>query len=164
MGKMDVLELPLLTPQEMQRVYTSKFGSTSPSPSFTEQAILQIAIESRGVFRRFLKYIRLTLDHWYDRQGGTGPITPGSVAETIAFQQKLDEMEVELMEISPRSRENRFKAVQVLDYVRKSGEAPQRVIIDDLFEGNTGNGLRRSPQLPQESLARTREVSRLEID
>lgn len=53
--KMEKVEL------EMVEAYRKRFKAIDP---FTEDALLNLARMSRGIFRRFLRYITLTIRHW----------------------------------------------------------------------------------------------------
>src|SRR5208282_422379 len=59
--KMERVELEPLRPEEMVEAYRKRFKGVEP---FTEDALLNLARMSRGIFRRFLRYITLTLTHW----------------------------------------------------------------------------------------------------
>ena len=59
--KMEKVELEPLRPEQMVEVYRKRFKTIKP---FTEDALLTLARMSRGIFRRFLIYITLTLQHW----------------------------------------------------------------------------------------------------
>ena len=58
-GKMDVVEIESLKPEELVEAYKRKWEDVKP---FTQDALFLIAELSRGVFRRFLKYIQLLIE------------------------------------------------------------------------------------------------------
>jgi hypothetical protein len=62
-GKLDVVDLEVPTPSELVQHYEELFKNTDP---FEEAALLEIANLSRGIFRRFKKYVRICLDNYYD--------------------------------------------------------------------------------------------------
>jgi len=138
-GKTDVVRLPTLAPQEMVSVYAAKFGSTSP---FTDQALLEVARESRGVFRRFLRYIRLCLEYWYDHRARSSVITPAVVSEAIDDPQRFADLELELADMFPASRESRLSAFRVLECVRKNESVPQARIVEEIFDGEARKALK----------------------
>jgi len=57
LGKMNRIELNPLKPDIILRFYEKKFNGTEP---YTRDALLLLAKMSRGIFRRFLKYLTLT--------------------------------------------------------------------------------------------------------
>jgi hypothetical protein len=67
--KMETKELEPLNPQQMVEAYRKRFKAIDP---FTEEALLTLARMSRGIFRRFLRYITVTVQHW--ETGKEGPI------------------------------------------------------------------------------------------
>ena len=64
--KMEKVELEPLRPEQMVEVYRKRFKAIEP---FTEDALLTLGRMSRGIFRRFLRYIALTLRHGSKREG-----------------------------------------------------------------------------------------------
>jgi hypothetical protein len=58
---MDKVGLEPLGPEQMVEAYRKRFKEIEP---FTEDALLNLAQMSRGVFRRLLRYITLILDLW----------------------------------------------------------------------------------------------------
>jgi hypothetical protein len=78
---------------------------------------------SRGIFRRFLKYIRVCIDQLLikpeNERAGAIPLNNDFVRDAISLQQIAAEMELELSEFFPRA-ELRAQAVRVLEYVRSA--------------------------------------------
>jgi energy-coupling factor transporter ATP-binding protein EcfA2 len=138
MGKFDVYELKPLTPDQLLECYRNLFQSFEP---FTEEALRQIAILSRGIFRRFKKYIRICLDNFLN----LNTITPNledkrvisveDVNQWITEDQIVKDMELELMTIFPKERENRVLSVKVFSLLREKGALPQSKIAEEIFEG-----------------------------
>jgi len=110
-GRMEMIELAPLTPAQMRLSYVQRFKSTWP---FTEDALLTLARMSRGVFRRYLRYITLSLDLWERRTERSGEIDVGLVNEAVPFEQLSEDMSLELEELFPKNRERREPAARVL--------------------------------------------------
>jgi len=132
-GKLDVYELKPLTPDQLLECYRSLFNDFYP---FTEDALREIAILSRGVFRRFKKYIRICLDQAFLSNSNTiTEITREKVNEWITLEQVVKDMELEMMTIFPKERENRVLSVKVLRLLREKGSLPQSKIAAEIFDG-----------------------------
>jgi len=132
MGKLDVYELKPLTPNELLLCYRSNFGSYEP---FTEEALKEIAFLSRGIFRRFKKYVRICLDRYIQKAPDT--ITPEHITEWITLDQLIKDMELELMTMFPKEKEHRVLSVKTLQLLREKGSLPQSEIIQEIFDGAT---------------------------
>lgn len=61
LDKMQIVELKPLTVEQTLEIYRKRFKTFYP---FQEDAIILLAKMSRGIFRRFLRYLTLTLDLW----------------------------------------------------------------------------------------------------
>jgi hypothetical protein len=59
--EMRIVELKSLKPERMVEAYGQQFESTEP---FTPEALYAVARLSRGIFRRFLRYILLAIELW----------------------------------------------------------------------------------------------------
>jgi hypothetical protein len=59
--KMERVEVTPLKPGQLLESYQKRFRTSRP---FTKEALLTLARMSRGVYRRYLRYITLTLDRW----------------------------------------------------------------------------------------------------
>jgi hypothetical protein len=131
-GKLDTYELKPLTPDELTEYFKKTFGDYAP---FTEEAIREICILSRGIFRRFKKYIRICLDHYFDNT--ITVISRENVNSWISLDQIVKDMELELMTIFPKERENRISSVKLLRLLRQKGPLSQSKIAEEIFEGAT---------------------------
>ena len=131
MGKLDIFELRPYTPQHLIGCYRGLFGSTEP---FTEEALNEIAILSRGIFRRFKKYIRICLENYY-QLGNHNSITPNLVRKWITLEQQEKDMELELMTIFPKQKELRKLSVILLRKLREKGPISQSKIANEIFDG-----------------------------
>lgn len=132
-GKMQVYELKPFTPSEMVAIYKKKFNSAKP---FTDEALLHLAALARGIFRRFLKYIGICLDNWFDSDYRE-IISVENVNTWITLQQRAMDMELELSDVFPNNRENQMSALKILDHLSlKNTPVFQKDIVDSIFEGN----------------------------
>jgi hypothetical protein len=79
--KMERVELEPLKPEQMHEAYRKRFKAIEP---FTEDALLSLGRMSRGIFRRFLRYITLTLQ--YSESHGKKVIDPETVKEAVTVE------------------------------------------------------------------------------
>jgi len=83
----------------MVEAYRKRFKAIEP---FAEDGLLTLAGVSRGIFRRFLRYITLTLRRWEaDRKGS---IDTRIVKEAVTVERLAEDMELELTELFPSQR------------------------------------------------------------
>lgn len=127
-GKMDVIEIEPFKSEQLVDFYEKLFGHTEP---FTKDALLDLAVLSRGVFRRFKKYIRICLDYLYEN--GWTVITKDETHNTITLQQLHKDMELELSNLYPKSKEYRKYSVIVLQLLTKHGSMDQQDLAKELF-------------------------------
>jgi DNA-binding transcriptional ArsR family regulator len=126
--KMRSIELKPLKPGRMVEAYRHQFNSLKP---FTPEALLAVARMSRGIFRRFLRYITLTLDLWEDRHRGSGDHIDVATAQAAVTTERLaEDMELELSELFPKHSDLRLLAVRLLMLLEKSGERKQSELAD----------------------------------
>jgi hypothetical protein len=131
-GKLDTYELKPLTPDELTEYFKKTFGNYAP---FTEEAIKEIGMLSRGIFRRFKKYIRICLDHYFDNT--ITQVTRENVNNWISLDEIIKDMELELMTIFPKETENRILSVKLLRLLREKGPLSQSKIAEEIFGGAT---------------------------
>ena len=74
---------------------------------------------SRGIFRRFLRYITLTLQHWETSRNGRVDTT--IVKEAVTVERLAEDMELELGELFPKQSDLRLQAVRLLMRLEESG-------------------------------------------
>jgi hypothetical protein len=128
--KMQKVELAPLRPEVMVEVYRRRFKNTDP---FTSDALLTVARMSRGIFRRFLRYIMLTLDLWEEEQRvGRGRIETETVREAVTTEQLAGDMELELAGLFPKHSDLRGLAVRLLLLLQEQGERKQGELADSL--------------------------------
>jgi len=124
LGKMNRIELKTLKPQMLVEAYRKRFPN---SRIFTEDALLLLAKMSRGVFRRFLRYIAVAVEH----QGQTGtalPITVDQLREAVPLSILAQDMDQQLAEIFPKQPDLRIQAVRLLLHLEEHGPTNQTKI------------------------------------
>lgn len=128
-GKWDVVELKPFKPEELASYYTEiNWLEKQGSEPFTHKALLHLAILARGVFRWFKKYIRICLDAYYDELESGNDIlliTETDVKNWITLDRLLDDWNRELMEVFPKSKGHRRKAIEILVHLQEHGKTTQ---------------------------------------
>jgi predicted XRE-type DNA-binding protein len=112
-GKMDKVELTPLKPEELIFVFQKQFPNCN---LITDSALLLLGELSRGVFRRFLKYLKLTCETFAVSEQKP-PIDVEHVNKAVTVQQLMDDMELELYDIF-RDANQRQQAVKLLNHLR----------------------------------------------
>lgn len=130
-GKMDIVELSPLKPDEMLEAYKKKWETTEP---FSEEALTLLVDLSRGIFRRFLKYIQKCIEETIMGKKDF-PITADYVKEAITLDQLVKDMDLELSELF-REKEQKTTAVKLLNCIREQPNVNQ-VKIAELLGVNT---------------------------
>jgi len=127
--KMEKVELIPLPPSSLVEAYRKRFKETEP---FTEETLLKLASMSRGIFRRFLRYITITLDLWQSRKPRLNSIGPELVTEAISTTRLAEDMDLELADLFPKHSDLRLQAVRLLMHLESSGPTKQSKLADDL--------------------------------
>ena len=127
--KMKKVELTPLPPNSLVEAYRKRFKETEP---FTEEALLKLASMSRGIFRRFLRYITITLDLWQSRKRRLNSIGPELVTQAISTKRLAEDMDLELADLFPKHSDLRLQAVRLLMHLESSGPTRQSQVADDL--------------------------------
>ena len=131
-GKMDVVEIEALKPEELIEAYKKKWEDVKP---FTEDALLLIAQLSRGVFRRFLKYIQLSIERHVTTKKKEEyeemPIDSKLVSSTVGVEQLAKDMDLELSEVF-KEKHKKLQAVKLLNFIRQVKEPSQKQIAEEL--------------------------------
>ena len=126
LDKMVRVDLEPLGAGELVEAYVKQFSGPEP---FTGEALLVLAGMSRGVFRRFLRYISLALDAWELQDNRPERIDVGLVRGAVGVERISEDMELELSEPFPRDREFRVLAVRVLLWLGEVGAARQQELL-----------------------------------
>jgi hypothetical protein len=120
-GKIDAVTLEPLKPEQLVEAYVKLWQNTEP---FKPEALQLIAELSRGIFRRFMRYIQLCIE----RQqiiGAEGLIDAQFVNETITFDQLVKDMDLELSDIF-KQQQSKLEAVKILNRLRQCKEPPNQ--------------------------------------
>ena len=134
LGKMQFFELKPWRPEDLVKYYREVFKGTFP---FTKEALREVAALSRGIFRKFKEYIAACLDEFLSEEiNYNEKITVDDVRRIITTEKLVQDMELQLCELWPRSRDNRVLAVKVLRYLRENGPTFQKEIAEKFFAGN----------------------------
>lgn len=126
LGKMNKIELNPFKPETLVGFYEKQFNGTTP---FTRDGLLLLARMSRGIFRRFLRYIILTLDR-HEQAKTPLPITADQVHESIPPQLLAQDMDQQLTEIFPKQPDLRIEAVKLLLHLEEHGPTSQAKIAE----------------------------------
>jgi hypothetical protein len=140
LGKMELFKLEPTPPDKLVSYYKDRFKTFEP---FTEEALLEIAYCSRGIFRRFKQYVSACIEEEVKGYGAAlfplsieKQITLEDVKKTITVEKISQDMELELSEIYPRSAENRVFSVKVIRFLRENGLTSQKVLTKELFNND----------------------------
>jgi GTPase SAR1 family protein len=128
LDKMEKIEIQSLPPEKMIKVYIKLFGSTYP---FKKEALQTIARMSRGIFRRYLRYINLALDEWLTKPKRHVPITTETVKNAVTYKKMVEDMELELLQVFPKQKDYRIYTVRLFDYL-ESGPKKQSQLTEEL--------------------------------
>lgn len=126
-GKIDAVELEPLKPSQLVEAYKGFWQTSKP---FTEKALLLLAQLSRGIFRRFMKYIQTCIERHVTTQS-EGLIDAELVNQVITLDQLAKDMDLELSDIFKGSAQ-KLEAVKVLNFVRETPEANQKQIAEGI--------------------------------
>lgn len=127
--KMQKIELEPLQPGQMIQAYRRRFNGSEP---FTEDALLSLASLSRGICRRFLRYISLTLDLWEAEGRKTELVDVSTVKGAVTTERLGEDMELELSELFPKHSELRSQALRVLLGLQEFGPTKQSQLAEKL--------------------------------
>lgn len=111
-GKMDIIVLSPMKTEEMAAAYKQKWTTIEP---FTEEALVLIAGASRGIFRRYLKYIMMCIETATIKKDF--PITVEIVNRSITLDVLNADMDLELTDVFQNNREQKMMAVKILTYL-----------------------------------------------
>lgn len=124
-GKCDITTLEPLTIDELVDAY--KF-ITKDNMVFTDEALRLLAQLSRGVFRRFKKYVRITIEK---NPVQPQPLTHNHVNEAVTEKQLFEDMELELYDIF-KDVEKRKQAVSILNFLRGNANVNLKAIAENI--------------------------------
>lgn len=125
--KMDpLLQLTPLKPEEMLSAYKMSWGLYEP---FSEESLRLVAELSRGIFRRFMRYIRLAVQRIMEQ--GRPTVTVEDVNSVITDDILMQDAELEFTEMF-RNQRYVEHAVKILKFLREEKSANQKVIAEKL--------------------------------
>ncbi|WP_455368968.1 winged helix-turn-helix domain-containing protein [[Eubacterium] cellulosolvens] len=125
---MEKIEIQPLPTEKMIKAYIKRFNSTYP---FKEETLQTIARMSRGIFRRYLRYINLTLDAWLTKPKRRIPITTETVKNAVTYKKMVEDMELELLQVFPKQKDYRIHTVRLFDHL-ESGPKKQSQLQEEL--------------------------------
>ena len=125
--KMVKVELEPLKPEQMVDAYRKRFRTAEP---FTDDALVTLARMSRGIFRRYLRYIALTLRYWETNKSER--IDTTIVKQAVTVERLAEDMELELVELFPKQSDLRLQAVRLLMRLEESGPKKQTELVEEL--------------------------------
>jgi hypothetical protein len=119
-GKAFRLEIAPFKLDELVGFYKELFGGCNP---FTEEALSLVAGLSRGIFRRYKRYVLLCLERWdVTKSGNRGDkIDSALVREAVSEGELVKDLELELVKLFPRE-ESAGTAARAISVVAKSVE------------------------------------------
>ena len=119
LGKMETYELKPLTPQQLYDVYVQKFNNSYP---FQKEVLMRLARLSRGISRRYLRYISLCLEAWMSYDDKPSSIDISFTEKAISNEDISKDMDLELAALFPKSEKMRRKAVKAISYLMSMKE------------------------------------------
>jgi len=122
----DIVELKPLSPQQLIEAFKLRFKTCEP---FSEEALKLIAELSRGVFRRFKRYIQLCLEDMLDR--GREQVKVEDVKDVITTDVLMRDLDLELSDIFRNERYKRI-SIAVLKHLREHGSVNQKTLAEVL--------------------------------
>ena len=116
-GKMDIIPLMPLTVNQLLEAYKQKWAGYEP---FTQDALEDIGRMSRGVFRRFKRYIGLTLELWMTQGAqSTALIDLELVNKAVTDEDVVYDIDKDLEGIFRRP-EQKQKALELINHLSQS--------------------------------------------
>jgi len=94
-----------------------------------------IARMSWGIFRRFLRYITLTLDMHETQAEPRKLIDSETVRKTISTERLAEDTDLELAELFPKHSDLRLQAVRLLMHLQEYGPTKQSELGEELDMG-----------------------------
>lgn len=126
-GKMGTIELKPLKQEELMHVFKTEFPDCD---LMTDEALMLLGQLSRGVFRRFLRYLKLTCEK-FAISNESPPINVNHVNEAVTIEELMKDMELELYDLFKDANQRR-QAVELLHHLRNIGSMNQKEIAEFL--------------------------------
>lgn len=122
-GKCDIMTLDPLSPAEMVKAF--KFITEDPVV-FDDSALHLLAVLSRGIFRRFKKYTRLTIESNLDEEI---PLRSTHVEKAVNERHLFEDMELEMCDIFI-DREKRLQALNILSFLQNNNNVNIKTVAE----------------------------------
>jgi DNA-binding MarR family transcriptional regulator len=134
LGKFEHIELKPFTAAELLEAYkkvtaSSSSGSLAPTSPFEEAALLELGQMSRGIFRRFKRYIHKCVEAY--QPDNMALISADFVREIITFDEIAADMQLQLSDLFSKP-EHRTIAIRLLECARLNPDLNQTVLADRL--------------------------------
>ncbi len=123
-----LMELTPLKPEEMLEVYRKALGAGSLDP-FAAESLTLVAQYSRGIFRRFMRYVNMIVLNMVRR--GKETVTVEDVKAVITDAVLMQDAELEFAEMF-KSESRKRVAVKMLSFLKERGETDQEMIAEAL--------------------------------
>ena len=127
LGKARFFEITPFSPDDLMNAYRAEFGSLYP---FEEKDLLYVARMSRGIFRRFLRYIQLCLEQ-HIQKAGTGAykdlVNKETVETALSIEEIAKDWEIELRQIFPHGS-NWKHALTILKVLAEGARVAVRAV------------------------------------
>jgi hypothetical protein len=121
-GKARIFDLEPFSPEELVTYYKKMFGSSKP---FSEEALLQIAKLSRGVMRRFKRYVGLCTEE-------SDSVSIADVNRIIDKTQLTKDLDFELRAYFPNEGVKRSALRLYSEAAGASGLLTQKLLVERL--------------------------------
>lgn len=119
-----LIELKPLKPEEMVEFYNNNFNSCKP---FTEDSLTLIAELSKGIFRRFMRYIQLAIQDMLEKERDV--VSVEDVHRVITDDVLMKDMELEFWDMF-RSESKKQTAFKIISFLRLNKETTQTQIAE----------------------------------
>jgi hypothetical protein len=134
-GKMDVIEIKPFTPNELvdayAKIWEKEFTRASIDLStwpFEGKVLLHLARLSRGIFRRFLRYIRMCLEPYAPFEDFGGELVdPKRVQEAVDPDEVQKDWDLELSEVFKSQDAKRFAAKIIAALMKTDGVSQKKL-------------------------------------
>jgi hypothetical protein len=128
-GKMDIIPLMPLSVDQLLEAYAQKWGGYEPFNKYTLQLIAKM---SRGVFRRFKRYIALAVEIWMSEGEPQGPIGWELAKRAVPDEEIMRDMDKDLEGIFKKA-DQKQKALDLIKLLSGvEGGINQKNIAGDL--------------------------------
>ena len=152
-GKMTIVDLMSLTTGQLLEAYKQRWGGYA---SFTEDALEYIARMSRGIFRRFKRYIALTLEM------SSQPLLDLELVKKAVDEEIIRDVDKELKGIF-RKREQKEKALEVMKVLSDEKIRREEARAGGVKSTAESYGEARPDGLTQSDLAEMVDVSEMAL-